>query len=79
MASMSVFPERYINRRQMLDLGWDQVACRKCSEHVWWLWRIGDDPSTADVVFVCKNCGHLSPMGRLTLYEPMVTLPDGYR
>ena len=72
-----MIPDRYVSRRTMLDAGWEEVACRKCATTAWWLWRTGSDLSTATVVFVCRNCGHISPRWLLAEVDaPMVTKPD---
>jgi len=73
---MRAIPRKYVSRQTMLDAGWDQVACRRCSETVWWFWRDGDSPDHCNAVLVCKNCGHLSPPLDVGLEVPMATAPD---
>jgi hypothetical protein len=73
---MPELPIKYTNRASMLGLGWSQVACRKCSEPVLWMWCSGDDPWSMVAVFVCKTCGHISPMCVVTMEQPMVRVPD---
>ena len=54
-------PDKYVERKTMLDLGWGQLGCNICGEAVWWVWFDGDLDTHAILALVCKSCGQLSP------------------